>query len=202
VCVVHELREGYYHRTAIDKRAVSGAVVVDELGPAGDRHVDSAHGGTDAAVYVYADEDAAHFAEVLGSEIPPGMFGENIRTTGLDVTGARIGERWRIGEPETGVLLEVRKPRTPCHNLELRMGVEGFHVEFNATGRVGAMCKVIEPGAISAGAPILVDHRPDHDVTIGVLVTGMTPVQAQGLLDSGVAMTSAVRARARRYAAK
>jgi MOSC domain-containing protein YiiM len=200
VCVVHELIDGYFHPTAIDKRPAHGPLRIGELGPEGDEHIDSAHGGPDAAVYVYAAEDAAHFAEVLGREIPPGLFGDNLRTSGLDVTGARLGERWRVGDPGSGVLLEVRKPRTPCHNLSMRMGVEGFHIEFNRTGRVGAMCKVLEPGTITAGDPVTVEHRPAHDVTIGVLVGGMTPAQAQGLLDADVWLTAAVRNKARRRA--
>jgi len=200
VCVVHEIIEGYYHPTAIDKRPVPGPVRIGELGPEGDRHVDSAHGGVDAAVYVYAAEDAAYFAGVLDREIPPGLFGENVRSHGLDVTGALLGERWWLGEPGTGALLEVRKPRTPCHNFAMRMGIEGFHVDFNRTGRVGAMCRVLEPGLVREGDPITVEHRPGHEVSIGVLVTGMTPAQARDLLDSGTDLTSAVRAKAKRYA--
>jgi MOSC domain-containing protein YiiM len=118
------------------------------------------------------------------------------------VTGARLGERWRIGEPGRGVLLEVRKPRTPCHNFSMRMGIEGFHVDFNRTGRVGAMCRVVEPGALEAGDSITVEHRTPHDVSIGVLATGMSPKQAQRLLDSEAALTSAVRSKARRVAAR
>jgi len=202
VCVVRELIDGYYHPTAIDKRRVSGPVRVGELGLEGDRHVDPGHGGADAAVYVYAAEDAAYFAAGLGREIPPGLFGDQVRTRGLDVTSSKIGERWWLGEPGTGVLVEVRKPRTPCHNFSLRMGIEGFHVGFNRTGRVGAMCRVLRPGVIQAGDPVTVDFEPDHEVSIGVLVTGMSPAQAQGLLDSGVELTSAVRAKAVRAAAR
>src|SRR5262245_42722641 len=116
VNVVHRLRPGYFHETAIDKRPVDGPVEVDELGLVGDRQIDRSHGGKDRAVYLYADEDAAYWAEELDRDIPPGWLGENLRTTGLDVTGALIGERWRIGT----VLLEVRKPRTPCENLSMR----------------------------------------------------------------------------------
>ena len=202
VCVVHEVIEGYYHPTAIDKRPAHGPVRVEALGPEGDRHLDSSHGGPDAAVYVYAAEDAAYFGEVLARDIPPGLFGENVRTHGLDVTGALLGERWWIGEPGTGVLLEVRKPRTPCHNFSMRMGIEDFHLAFNRTGRVGAMCRVLEPGVVRAGDRVTVDHRPDHEVSIGVLVPGMSPAQARRLLDSGAALTRALRARARRFAAR
>jgi MOSC domain-containing protein YiiM len=202
VCVVYETIEGYCHPTAIDKRPVPGPVRVDEVGPAGDRHADSSHGGRDAAMYVYADEDAAHFGELLGRDVPPGLFGENVRTRGLDVTGALLGERWWIGEPGTGVLLEVRKPRTPCPNLSMRMGIPGFHLDFQRSGRVGAMCRVLSAGVVRAGDRVSLDHRPSHEVSIGVLVAGMSPDQAGRLIDSGVSLTSAVRAKARRYAAR
>jgi MOSC domain-containing protein YiiM len=58
---------------------------------------------------VYAAEDAAYSADLLG-DIPPGRIGDNVRTDGLDVTGALPGERWWLGDAGTGVLLEVRKP--------------------------------------------------------------------------------------------
>jgi MOSC domain-containing protein YiiM len=62
------------------------------------------------------------------------------------------------------------------------------------------MCRVLQPGVVRAGDVITVDHEPDHEVSIEVLVTGMTASQAAGLLDSGVSLTSAIRAKAKRYA--
>jgi MOSC domain-containing protein YiiM len=197
VCVVHALRPGHYHDTAIDKRPQRGRVEVRPAGLAGDTQVDPSHGGRDAAVYVYADEDAAHFAVELG-EVPAGYFGENLRTRGLDVTGARLGERWRMGD----VLLEVRKPRTPCRNLEQRVGREGFHLDFHATGRVGALCRVLEPGTVAAGDDVVVEFLPDHPVSIGMIVRGAGAEDARRLLDSGVPLAPAVRAKARRIVAR
>ena len=198
VNVVHELREGFFHRTAIDKRPVGGPVHIGRLGPAGDEQIDKNHGGPDRAVYVYADEDAQWWSQRLGREIPPGLFGENLRTTGLDVTGARVGEQWRVGEE---VLLEVRRIRTPCENLALRMGIEGFHLEFLRSGRVGAMCRVLNEGEVCAGDPVRRVVRPAHRVTIGRLARrSATPEQMQELLDSGVALAPSVRSLATRLA--
>ncbi|HEY6743508.1 MAG TPA: MOSC domain-containing protein [Lapillicoccus sp.] len=199
VNVLSELRDGFYHRTAIDKRPVEGSVRVGRLGLAGDQQVDRSHGGPDRAVYVYADEDAAWWSERLGREIPPGLFGENLRTTGLDVTAARVGEQWQVGED---VLLEVRRIRTPCENLALRMGLEGFHLEFLRSGRVGAMCRVLEEGEVCAGDPVRRVVRPAHRVTIGRLARGSaTPEQMRELLDSGVPLAASVRTKATRLAA-
>lgn len=85
VNVVHELIRGPTRWTAIDKRPVAGRVDVGQLGLVGDQQCDERHhGGPDKAVYAYASEDAAWWAEELGREIPPGLFGENLTTVGLD----------------------------------------------------------------------------------------------------------------------
>jgi MOSC domain-containing protein YiiM len=198
VNVVHEMRPGFFHETAIDKRPVTGPVEVGPLGLAGDRQVDSSHGGTDRAVYAYAEQDAAWWATELDRDIPPGLLGENLRVRNVDVCGARIGERWRVGT----ALLEVRMPRTPCQNLSLRMGIDGFHLRFNASGRIGAMLKVVEPGVLSAGDPVEVVHRPDHRVTIALLATGADAASLQAMLESGVPLAAKVQAKARRVVAR
>jgi MOSC domain-containing protein YiiM len=189
VCVVHAIKPGHFHETAIDKRPRTARLRVDEAGLAGDEQRDRHHGGPDAAVYVYADEEAAFFAETLGGTPRPGLFGENLRTSGLDVSGARIGERWLVGD----VLLEVRGPRTPCPNLSLHVGVPGFHRELHRSGRVGAMCRVLRPGEVEPGLPVVVDHVPDHGVTVADLSAGLSASAARELRDSGVDLAPRVR---------
>lgn len=51
------------------------------------------HGGDFQAVYAYAREELDAWQDRLGRELPDGMFGENLTTTGLDVDGAIVGER-------------------------------------------------------------------------------------------------------------
>ena len=194
VSVVHEITPGYFQDTAIDKRPVDGPVEVTALGLVGDQQLSRSHGGPDKAVYAYAEEDAHWWAGELGRTIAPGTFGENLRTSGLDVTSAIIGERWRVGD----VMLQVRMPRTPCENLSMRMGIDGFHLRFNSTGRVGALLKVLTPGTVRAGDEIAVERRPDHGVTVADLATGPTAHQMRRLLDSGVPLARSVRAKADR----
>src|SRR3712207_4659877 len=92
VAVVHTFLPNAHRpvgTTAIDKRAVDGPVRLDVDGLAGDTQCDRRHhGGTYQAVYAYADEDAAWWSRELGRPIPPGLFGENLRTSGVDVSGA------------------------------------------------------------------------------------------------------------------
>jgi MOSC domain-containing protein YiiM len=93
-------------------------------------------------------------------------------------------------------------PRTPCQNLSLRIGIEGFHMRFNRTGRVGALLKVIEPGTLAAGDEVEVVTRPEHDVTVSVLATGADAVQLRGLLDSGLPLARKVQRKAQRIVAR
>src|SRR5687767_15089998 len=101
VCAVHELRRdsGPVGVTAIDKRAVEGPVHIGPYGVHADVQADRKHhGGLDKALYAYASEDAAFWADELGRTLAPGFFGENLLTEGIDVNAALVGERWRIGD--------------------------------------------------------------------------------------------------------
>lgn len=203
VNVVHAIRPGAGRDTAIDKRPVAGPVAVGPLGLDGDTQcLRPGHGGPDKALYAYASRDAAWWAQQLARDVPPGLFGENLTIDGMDVTGALIGERWRLGDPASGVEVAVRMPRTPCDNLSHRLGLPGFHRRFAAAGRVGAYLAVVTTGEIRAGDPVAVEWRPDHGVTVGDWCAGRTADAAQRLLRSGVDLAEPVRRVARRLAAR
>jgi len=152
--VVHA--DGRAERTAIDKRPVDGPVVVGAEGLVVDTQVDRRfHGGVDRAVYAYAQADAEHWAAALRREVPAGLLGENLRTHGLDVSGARIGERWRTSR---GVVLEVSAPRMPCRTLQGFLDVPDMIARFTSAGRPGAYLRVLVPGEIAAEDRIEVER--------------------------------------------
>lgn len=130
------------------------------------------HGGDDQAVYAYAREDLDHFAELLDRDLAHGCFGENLTTTGLDVSGAILGERWRVGTD--GPLLAVRGPRIPCRNFRAWIGARGWLRTFDRAGLPGAYLAVLEPGHLRPGAPMTVLERPDHGVRVCDLYRAMT----------------------------
>ncbi|GMA29670.1 MOSC domain-containing protein [Arenivirga flava] len=171
-CVVHQLRSdaGTVGTTAIDKRPVEGPVAVKRFGLYADVQVDRKHhGGDEKALYAYAQEDAEHWAAELGRELPPGWFGENLRLDGVDVSGAAIGERWRIGGT---VEVEVTMPRTPCATFARWVGgadERGWVRRFAAAGRPGAYLRVLRTGAVEAGDPVTVLERPDAPTVAAVL---------------------------------
>jgi MOSC domain-containing protein YiiM len=159
------------NRSGIDKRPVEGRVAVGRLGLDGDVQVNRRHhGGEGQAVYAYAQEDADWWAAELDRELPAGRFGENLRTTGLDLTGAVLGERWRVGT----TLLEVTASRTPCANFERFWGVPQLVKRFTAHGATGAYLRVLETGDVGAGDAVEVVSRPDHGVTVGLLFRALT----------------------------
>nr|CEL23213.1 Uncharacterized protein conserved in bacteria [Kibdelosporangium sp. MJ126-NF4]CTQ94376.1 Uncharacterized protein conserved in bacteria [Kibdelosporangium sp. MJ126-NF4] len=166
--------------TGIDKQPVSGPVEVRAPGPkgtggsglVGDRVCDLRHhGGNDQAVYAYAREDLDDWAVHLGRPLASGAFGENLTTTGLDITGALIGEQWQIGDQ---VILEVAVPRVPCRTFATRLQVRGWVRTFAVKAVPGAYLRVIQPGAVRAGDPIMVVHRPDHDITVNLAFRALT----------------------------
>ncbi|MFF4017687.1 MOSC domain-containing protein [Streptomyces sp. NPDC001843] len=196
--------------TGIDKRPVDGPVRVAAPGPkgvggsglAGDavcslRH----HGGNDQAVYAYAREDLDVWQEELGRTLANGCFGENLTTDGLDVSGALIGERWRIG-PE--LVLEVTSGRIPCRTFQGHLGERGWVKRFTRKGVTGAYLRVIEPGEIRAGDPIEIVHRPDHDVTVSLQFRAETTEREQlpRVLAAGTALHPEALEEARKYVAE
>jgi MOSC domain-containing protein YiiM len=153
-------------RSGIVKSAAPGPVAVGSTGLAGDEQADRVnHGGPYKAAYAYAREDAAWWEQQIGRPLEAGAFGENLTLAGVDITGARIGERWRIGSAE----FEVSGPRVPCSKLGARMGDRRFPKRFVLAGRPGAYLAVLTPGSLQAGDSVAVIHRPDHDVTVGLV---------------------------------
>jgi MOSC domain-containing protein YiiM len=169
VCAVHQLRSdaGSNGVTAIDKRAVAGAVPVGRYGVRGDVQANRKHhGGLDKAVYAYAAEDAAFWERELGRALPPGWFGENLRVEGLEVNAARVGDVWRVGER---LELEVTMPRTPCATFARWVGgtqARGWVKRFSDEGRLGPYLRVRRTGSVSAGDPIEVMPGPPAAPTI------------------------------------
>ncbi|MFF0888282.1 MOSC domain-containing protein [Streptomyces sp. NPDC003456] len=193
--------------TGIDKRPVDGPVRVSAPGPkgvggsglAGDavcklQH----HGGDDQAVYAMAREDLDEWERELGRTLAHGAFGENLTTRGLDVSGALIGERWRIG-PE--VVLEITSGRIPCRTFQGHLDEKGWVKRFTRRGAPGAYLRVIVPGEIRAGDAVEVVHRPGHDVTVALAFRASTTERAllPRLLAAGAALHPELLAAAREY---
>lgn len=129
------------------------------------------HGGDTQAVYAYAREDLDHWESVLGRPLPAGVFGENLTTTGLDVNGAVIGARWRIGDE---LELAVTVPRIPCGTFRGWIAERGWLRTFTRAAMPGAYLRVVTPGLVRAGDRVTIVHRPGHGVTIAQVFRALT----------------------------
>ena len=158
-----------------DGAGVSG-VTGDHIGDG--RH----HGGSDQAVYAFAREELDVWATTLSRELPDGMFGENLTTTGLDVDASEVGDVWHVGT----AVLEVRGPRVPCATFAERLGERGWVKRFAAHGRSGVYLQVNQPGQIRPGDSITVTPSGSAlDVPTLLRAFLGDPDAARAALDSG-----------------
>lgn len=154
-------------RSGIDKRPAGGPVWLRESGVDGDTICDvQHHGGPDQAVYAYAAEDLAFWTAELGRPVRPGNVGENLTLSGVDCSGAVVGERWQVG----AAVLRVTSPRIPCRVFAGFLDVPDLVKRFLAAGRPGAYLAVDEAAAVAAGDLVTVLSRPAHGVTVADLM--------------------------------
>ncbi|MFF9559980.1 MOSC domain-containing protein [Streptomyces albus] len=195
--------------TGIDKRPTSEPVTVRAPGPRGTGGSGLAgdtignlryHGGEEQAVYAYAREELDRWERELGRTLPNGVFGENLTMRDAAVDDALVGERWQIGAPGTGPLLEVSTTRFPCRTFAGRLGEQGWLKRFTARHRAGAYLRVRTPGEVRAGDTVTVVHRPDHDVSVSHVFRALTgePELLPHILTAGELLDPLVRERALR----
>lgn len=162
----HAHADGSRVRTAIFKAPVEGPVPVRTLGLEGDGQADRRfHGGPDKAVYALSGTHYPRFAALLGREMEPGQFGENLTLSSAEEAEVRQGDRFRCGT----ALLEVTTPRGPCRNVDLRLG-PGFLQPFFDSGLWGFYLRVLEEGVVAAGDPWILERGNPAGPTVAALI--------------------------------
>ncbi len=165
-------RDGKQVRTGIFKKPVMLPTAVEELGLAGDAQADKRfHGGPHMAVYFYPVEHYAYFGAMLGRELVPGTFGENVTVTELDEESIHIGDELEIGAPGLGesVRIAVTCPRMPCSKLAMVMESTEFVKTFLQSGRLGWYGRVVRPGVLRVGDQVRVVHRDPAGLSVRAL---------------------------------
>lgn len=150
--------------TGIFKQPIDGRVMLRTLNLDGDRQADlSVHGGRDKAVYVYPSEHYLFWKHELPEmELPWGMFGENLTTTGLLETETHIGDRFRVGSAE----VKVTQPRMPCYKLAIRFERNDIIKRFLVSERTGFYLSVLKEGEVGAGDEFELLERNTSDVRV------------------------------------
>ena len=150
--------------TGIFKQPIENHVAVRNLNLDGDRQADlTVHGGEYKAVYCYP---VAHYdywtRELLGRQLPMGMFGENFTTDGLLEDSVYIGDQFSVGSAE----VIVTQPRLPCYKLGVRFQSDDMVKRFLASGRTGFYLAVTHEGEVGAGDEIKVIDRDPNRIPV------------------------------------
>lgn len=132
-------------------------VFIGTEGVEGDEQADRrVHGGWQQAVYLYPAEHYAFWTTVAAQAQRPeplargGALGENLTIRGLLERDVYVGDILRIGE----VVLRITKPRSPCFKFNAVMGFSQAAKLMNQSAFTGWYAMVIQPGQLTAGAPI------------------------------------------------
>lgn len=144
----------------IPKHAVDAAFV-SKSGLEGDRQRMRMHGGENRAVCLFSIEDYRSLQKDHVACEPPGAFGENVLTEGLDYTRLSAGDELVIGDAAaieasssdaSAELLRIaiHDVREPCGTLK---SVDKRFPDL-MLGRSGFVCRVVTPGIVRAGMTI------------------------------------------------
>jgi uncharacterized protein len=94
-------------------------------------------------------------------------WGENLTVSGLDENALRVGDLLHAG-PDA--CFEVTSPRTPCFKLAWRLGQpDSVLRDMVRTGYIGFYLRVLSPGWVEAGHPIVLQPAPADAITVGDL---------------------------------
>jgi MOSC domain-containing protein YiiM len=160
--------------TSIFKVPVEGRVKLKTLNLDGDRQSDlTVHGGVHKAVYAYPSEHYDYWRRELGrTELPWGMFGENLTVDGLFEDELNIGDQVRIGTAE----LAITQPRLPCYKLAVKFGRADIIKRFLESRRTGFYFAVLKEGDVGAGDSIEFISRDANELK----VAGVTRLYLDG----------------------
>lgn len=154
---------GQKFTTGIFKSSVNGRIKVGILGLEGDVQADlTVHGGPQKAVYAYPSEHYEYWKDELQTNLPWGMFGENLTTRGLMEDSVRIGDSFQVGSAQ----LVVTQPRFPCYKLGMKFGSMEMVKRFQVSGRSGFYLAVSKEGEIEAEDPINLISRDMNGRTV------------------------------------
>jgi MOSC domain-containing protein YiiM len=181
-------RRGRMVESGIRKKPVREAsIAVSLTNLAGDGQADLRnHGGFDKAVYAYPTDHLPAWTSELGPDTPygPGSFGDNLSTSGWLEHEVYIGDVWQWGD----ALLQISQPRYPCYKLGMALNRPGVVRAMVQNSRTGWYLRVLEPGAVPTGGPILVVERGEGAVTVADVHHARLPGASLALIERVVAV--------------
>jgi MOSC domain-containing protein YiiM len=114
----------------------------------GDRQADQVnHGGFEKSVCVYPFDHYPYWSRLLGRDLQPGAFSENLTVSGAIETEVCVGDVFRIGEAK----VQVSQPRMPCAKVAGKNGAKMLPKLMANVGYTGFYMRVLSEGLVAAG---------------------------------------------------
>ncbi|PMD63846.1 3-chlorobenzoate-3,4-dioxygenase reductase subunit [Hyaloscypha bicolor E] len=162
--------------SGIFKTVHQNPVKVEFLGCEGDEHGYIGHGGVDKALMWYPSQHYAFWKTELPQNahlFGVGGFGENIVTSNekLSEKEVCVGDMFRFGREEAGVVIQISEPRQPCFMLNHRLEVKDMSIRSQNANRTGWYCRVLKEGHIQSGDPITLVERKYPKWTVKAVQT-------------------------------
>ncbi len=145
-------------RKGTTKRSVDKAVLRQDHGFEGDAHAGDWHRQVSLL-----DEADIETMRARGLNLEPGDFGENLVTSGLDLSALGIGTQLTAGSAQ----LEITQIGKVCHHRCAIFYKAGDCI----MPRAGLFCRVVEGGEIRPGMPIQVTREVPRRVVQAAVVT-------------------------------
>jgi MOSC domain-containing protein YiiM len=121
------------------------------------------HGGTHKAVYCYQRQHYDYWrAELPGTDLPFGMFGENLTIDGPGEDDIHLGDAFTVGS----AAVVVTQPRLPCYKLGLKFQSDDMVKRFLASRRTGFYLAVTREGDVGAGDDLVEIARDPNAVPV------------------------------------
>lgn len=130
--------------SSYDRRPLPQAFLIANYGIEGDRK-----GGHPKRNLNIMDQATLAGLASEGYPTGPGVLGENLILSGIDLAAQPEGARVRIG---LEAVIELLKPREPCYKLTAL----DPRMPDSVVGRVGVMARVIESGVIRVGDAVAI----------------------------------------------
>ena len=152
-------------RSSIARDRVQEAAQLEMRGFIGDQATQRYHGSLETAVCLHSLTHYTFWNSSLQMALQPGAVGENLTFDEADDTNICVGDVLRIGTAR----IQISAPRIPCKNQARHIGRPDWVKRTIEALRTGMYARVLAPGALQAGDQILLEARPNPELTIYAL---------------------------------
>lgn len=152
-------------QSSIARERATGPVQVEHRGLVGDRATQRYHGTSEIAVCLHFMAHYQFWNQHYGLNLGPGAVGENLTLEALDEADICAGDIFQIGTAR----LQISAPRTPCENQARHIGRSDWVKLTLQELRTGLYARVLSPGSLQAGDPLILETRLNPGLTMRAL---------------------------------